>query len=161
LIPRSPGRSRRSCRPSASRRRGHRSSRSGFPRGSSACTPRWPFGCTEWSRGYVDAHADELVQVVPEVVIIDELHQLLNAAAVVLKPRLALVEFLNDVADLPAGIACVQGEVRWFSAAFSLRRFLLSFFLSLRLSSQVSPLLNSRHSSPSSQSSMFYKLSGF
>lgn len=161
MITRSPGRFRRSCRPFGSRRCGHRSSRSGFLRGSSGCTPIWLFGCTEWGWGYVDAHADQLVQVVPEVVIIDELDQFLNAAAVVLKPRLALVKFLDDVANLPSGLAFVQEEVRWFSAAFSLRRFLLSFFLSLRRSSQVSPLLNSRHSSPSSQSSMFYKLSGF
>ena len=65
-----------------------------------ACTPRLPFGCTECHEGYVHTHADQLVQVVAEVVVVDQLDQYLDLAAVVIELRSSFVELLDDVADL-------------------------------------------------------------
>jgi hypothetical protein len=52
-------------------------------------------------REYVHSHADYLIQVIPEIVVINKLHQHLDLLAIVLKLRSPLVELLDDIADLP------------------------------------------------------------
>ena len=113
-----------------------------------------------WVReGYVDAHADQLVQVVSEIVVVDQLDEHFDLAAVVFELGPPFVELLDDVADLSARLACLIPWLRCISAAFSRRRFLFSFFFNFRRYSQERLPLPSRADPSSSHSSR--SVSGF
>ncbi len=141
------GRCRISYGPCASRRCGLHSSRSGSTLKYFAWTPISIFGYTIFKYYYVHPHPYQLIQVIAKVIIINLLHQNLNFVFVVFELGLSFIKLLDDVADLSTCLSFMSGRVLCVSAAFSLRSFLFSFFLSLRRSSLVSFVLNSRHCS--------------
>lgn len=139
LSPRSPGRRRRFSQPSACRIGGHRSSRNDFTPECPGCIPRSTSGYAAARREYVHSHADYLIQVIPEIVVINKLHQHLDLLSIVLEFCSSLVKLLDDIADLPPRFPCIRHYILCISAAFYFRFFLFTFFFSLRLSSFDNP----------------------
>lgn len=108
--------------------------RKGFSRVWTVCTPKCSSGYTKWDQAYSDPHADELIEIVPKVIVVDEFDQDLDFVCVVLEAGPAFVELLYNVSDLPSRLSYMNTGVRCISCDFSRLRFLLSFLLSLRLS---------------------------
>ena len=59
---------------------------------------------------YCDTHSNQLIQVVPEVIVVNQLDQYLYFFGIILKLGCPLIKFLDDVADLPAGLTYFNSE---------------------------------------------------
>ncbi len=81
---------------------------------------------------YCNSHADKLIEVVPEVVVVDELDEDFYLVCVVLEAGGSLVKLLNDIADLPASLPYFKRLVRCIYFDSSRFFFLFSFLLSFR-----------------------------
>jgi hypothetical protein len=81
---------------------------------------------------YCYSHADELVEVVPEIVVVNELDEHFYLVCIVLEAGSAFVELLDDIADLPASLPYFKRLVRCIYFDSSRFFFLFSFLLSFR-----------------------------
>ena len=103
--PQCPGTARRSSPPFSSKTSGPRSSRTGSRSEYSGYTPICSSGYTTSNTLYRHPHTNQLVQIVPEVVVVDQLHDQLDLLCVVLEVSRQFVKFLDDIPDLPTGFA--------------------------------------------------------